>query len=66
MEAIARFFQEGGLWMYPIVAVSAFSLAVMLERLIYFYFHCRNNAKALLTQITRFVRNNELEKARHI
>lgn len=63
MEAVARFFQDGGHWMYPIAAVSAFSFAVIIERAIYYYIHCRINAKALLTQITRFVRNNEPEKA---
>lgn len=66
MEAIANFFQQGGVWMYPIVAVSAFSVAIMLERFIYYYLHCRNNAKRLLTQITRLVRNNDLEQARNV
>ena len=66
MEAVARFFQEGGVWMYPIAAVSAFSFAVALERLFYYYLHCRINAKTLLTQITRMVRSGEIEKARQI
>jgi biopolymer transport protein ExbB len=38
----------------------------MLERLIYYYIHCRINAKALLTQITRLVRNGDVEKARQL
>lgn len=66
MEEVARFFKDGGVWMYPIASVSAFALAVVIERLFYYYVHCRINAKALLTQLTRLVRNGELEKARQI
>jgi biopolymer transport protein ExbB/TolQ len=66
MEEVARFFREGGVWMYPIAATSAMAIAVVLERLAYYYIHCRINGKALLTQITRLVRNGEAEKARKI
>ena len=65
-ENIARFFQEGGVWMYMLAGVSAIAIAVSIERLIYYYIHCRINAKALLTQITRLVRNGEVEKSRKI
>lgn len=66
MELAARFFQEGGVWMYILAGVSAFAIAVSLERLCYYYIHCRINAKALLTKITRLVRNGEIEKSRKI
>jgi biopolymer transport protein ExbB len=66
MEGVIRFFQSGGGWMYPLVVISAFALAVIFERLIYYYIHCRINAKALLTQITRFVRNGDVERARQL
>ncbi len=66
MEVFARFFQEGGMWMYILAGVSAFAIAVSLERVIYYYFYCRINAKALLTQITRLIRNGEVEKSRKI
>lgn len=65
-ENIARFFQEGGVWMYMLAGVSAIAIAVSIERLIFYYIHCRINAKALLTQITRLVRNGEIEKSRKI
>lgn len=66
MEIVARFFQDGGIWMYILAGVSACAIAVTLERLIYYYLHCRVNAKALLTQITRLIRNGEIEKSRKI
>jgi biopolymer transport protein ExbB/TolQ len=66
MEEIARFFRDGGVWMYPIAVVSALGIAVVFERFFYYYISCRVNGKALLTQITRLVRNGETEKARKI
>lgn len=66
METVARFFQDGGIWMYILLGVSACAIAVSLERILYYYFHCRINAKALLTQITRLVRNGEVEKSRKL
>jgi biopolymer transport protein ExbB len=66
VQGLARFFRDGGLWMYPIVITSAFGIAVTVERAIYYYFRSRINAKALLTQVTRLVRNGEAEKARQL
>ncbi len=66
MEAIAKFFQEGGVWMYLLAGVSAFAIAVSLERVIYFYIHCRINSKALFAQITRLIRNDQVENARKL
>jgi len=66
LQTLARFFRDGGFWMYPIVATSAFALAVVIERAFYYYIRSRINAKALLTQVTRLVRNGETEKARQL
>jgi biopolymer transport protein ExbB len=66
MQEFARWFLNGGVWMYPIAAISAFSVAIILERLFYYYVHCRLNAKALMTQIVRLVRNDNIEQARQL
>ncbi|MDG5813615.1 MotA/TolQ/ExbB proton channel family protein [Chitinispirillales bacterium ANBcel5] len=63
MEVLAKFFQQGGYWMYPIVAVSAISLAIVIDRVYYLYVHCKIDSRALLFQITRLVRNGEAERA---
>ena len=63
-QAVVRFFQDGGFWMYPIAGILAMTIAIALERVYFYYMRCRVNAKALLTQITRMVRNGEVEKAR--
>lgn len=66
MEEFIRFFKEGGVWVYPILVISAIAIAVITERLFYYYVHCRINAKGLLTQITRMVRAGDVEKARQL
>lgn len=43
---IVRFFQDGGLFMYPIVVVLAFGLAIAIERSIYLSVFRRRNQKA--------------------
>jgi biopolymer transport protein ExbB/TolQ len=54
------------MWMYIIAGVSAFAIAIVIERLLYYYIHSRINAKALLTQITKHVRSGETENARKL
>jgi biopolymer transport protein ExbB/TolQ len=63
MPFIAKFFQEGGPFMYIILGVSAFAVAVSLERVYYLYFRCRVNAKNLLTSVTRLVRGDKVADA---
>jgi len=65
-EVVARFFQNGGAWMYVLAGISAIALAVVCERLYFFFIHCRVNAKELLTQITRLIRSGKTEEARQI
>jgi len=64
IDSIARWYQEGGMWMHPIAITFAFAVAIFCERAFYYFIHCRVNSKGLLTQITRLVRNGEAEKAR--
>ncbi|MCU0608804.1 MAG: MotA/TolQ/ExbB proton channel family protein [Chitinispirillaceae bacterium] len=66
LQFLAEWFTNGGVWMYPIAAISAFSIAIVCERLVFYYVKCRLNAKALMTQIVRLVRNDELDKARQL
>jgi biopolymer transport protein ExbB/TolQ len=49
--------------MYIILGVSAFAVAVTLERVYYLYFRCRVNAKNLLTSVTRLVRGDKVADA---
>lgn len=46
MEPIIRFFQEGGVFMYPIAFIMAIGLAIALERLIFLTKEKSSNRKA--------------------
>ncbi len=65
-ESIARFFKEGGIFMYVIAGVSALALGVLLERIFYYLVRCRINAKALLAEVMRLIRSDKIEEARKV
>src|SRR5690625_3417704 len=45
-NAIVRFFQDGGIFMYPIVVVLAFGIAIAIERYLYLsMFRARNQSE---------------------
>lgn len=59
---IVRFFQEGGLFMYPIVLVFAVGLAIALERWIFLTRATVKN-KALWSKVTPFLRSGNFSGA---
>ncbi|OGJ86847.1 MAG: hypothetical protein A2268_14340 [Candidatus Raymondbacteria bacterium RifOxyA12_full_50_37] len=63
---IAKFFQEGGPFMFVILGVLAFGVAIMIERAYYLIIRCRINAKTLLSQITKLVRSDKVSDARKL
>jgi biopolymer transport protein ExbB len=66
LEEVAKIFREGGFFTFVIAGVSALAIGVTVERFYYYLVRCRINAKALLTEITRLVRNNNAEEARKL
>ncbi|MFP4521320.1 MAG: MotA/TolQ/ExbB proton channel family protein [Fibrobacterota bacterium] len=66
MQFIAQKFQEGGPAMYFITFVFAVAVAIILERLYYYYIKCRVNAKLLLTGITKNIRGGKVSDARKL
>lgn len=46
MDSIVRFFQEGGVFMYPIAIIMAVGIAIALERLLYLTKEKSSNRKA--------------------
>jgi len=65
-EYFAKFFQEGGNFMFVILAASAFGLAISAERLYFLYLRCRVNSKTLLSAITKLVRTDKVGEARKL
>jgi biopolymer transport protein ExbB/TolQ len=66
MEFAAKAFQEGGPFMYGILGVMAVALAIILERLYFLGLRCRINAKSLLTNLTRMIRQDKIAEARKL
>ena len=64
-SAVVKFFQEGGLFMYPIVIVLALGLAVAVERWVYLTWTTANN-QALWTKVTPFLKQGNFAGAMQV
>jgi biopolymer transport protein ExbB/TolQ len=63
--AIVKFFQEGGLFMYPIVIVLALGLAVAIERWVYLTMTTVNN-QALWNKVTPYLKQGNFSAAMQV
>lgn len=63
LETVARFFQEGGAFMYPIAIVLAIGLAITLERFIYLSGVRRRNKLAFEKGILPMLRKRDYQRA---
>jgi len=64
-SAVVKFFQEGGLFMYPIVIVLALGLAVAVERWVYLTWTTVNN-QALWNKVTPFLKQGNFSGAMQV
>jgi len=64
-SAVVKFFQEGGLFMYPIVIVLALGLAVAIERWVYLTLTTVNN-QALWNKVTPFLKQGNFAGAMQV
>jgi biopolymer transport protein ExbB/TolQ len=63
MGSAAKFFVEGGPWMWPIAAMSVVGLAVIIERFIFLFFKYNINGSAFMAQIQKLVMANNIDRA---
>jgi biopolymer transport protein ExbB/TolQ len=63
MGTAAKFFVDGGPWMWPIAAMSVIGLAVMIERFIFLFFKYNINGNAFMAQIQKLVMANNIDRA---
>src|SRR5438270_13568577 len=63
MQGLAEFFEHGGLFMYLNVFCSAATIAVIVERVIFFLGKGAVNAPAFLEQIRKLVAANNVDRA---
>ena len=63
MGSAAKFFVEGGPWMWPIAAMSVVGLAIIIERFIFLFFKYNINGSAFMAQIQKLVMANNIDRA---
>ena len=61
-DTIVRFFQDGGVFMYPIVVVLAIGAAIAIERFLYLTYTGANSRRAW-NKITPLLKNGRLNEA---
>lgn len=63
MQAIAEFFHEGGPFMYANILCSAVTIAIIVERTIFFVGKGSVNARAFLEQLRKLLAANNVDRA---
>jgi biopolymer transport protein ExbB/TolQ len=63
MDSIAKFFEEGGMFMYVNLVVSISALAVIFERIYYLFFRISLNAPVFMDQIQKLLRAGRIDNA---
>jgi len=63
MGSIAQAFRDGGIWMYPILAISVVALGVALERIYFLYLKYNYNGAAFMDQIQKLVMAGHIDRA---
>lgn len=63
MGSIAQAFRDGGIWMYPILAISVVALGVALERIYFLYLKYNMNGAAFMDQIQKLVMAGHIDRA---
>jgi biopolymer transport protein ExbB/TolQ len=63
MNWIAEAFQQGGIFMWPILACAVIGAAISVERLLYVYMRAGINAPAFMAQVQRAVLDGNVDQA---
>jgi biopolymer transport protein ExbB/TolQ len=63
IETMAKFFNEGGTFMWIILGVGAFALSVIVERLFFYFITCRGSARGLVAGVVKAISSNQIEAA---
>lgn len=66
IQVIAQQFNAGGSFMWVILGVLAFALAVMLERIIYLFFYCNGNTPRVVGSVLDAIEKENFDHARKL
>jgi biopolymer transport protein ExbB len=63
LQSLAAWFNGGGPFMWAILAVLAFAVAIVVERLIFYYRTCRVRGTRVVADIARHINSNDMVRA---
>ncbi len=63
MDTLIRMFQDGGSFMYLILVVFIFAMAISFERLFYVTFRANINSTAFMAQVQKMIMANNIDRA---
>ena len=63
IESIIRFYKEGGDWMYPILFLGLFAIAIAIERAYKLWLMQRFNTREFYVKLKTYLRNEKYDKA---
>ncbi len=63
IETAAKFFNEGGAFMWVILALGALALSVILERALFYFAVCRGNSRQLIGKIVASLSEEKTDEA---
>jgi biopolymer transport protein ExbB len=63
IESLARFFSQGGIFMWLILVILAAAMAVIIERVIFYFFICRNNSAEMVAGVARALNQDKSDEA---
>lgn len=63
---VAQAFRDGGVFMYPILAVSIFAAAIIVERIYFLAIRYGIDDRAFLKKISQFVQSGDFQDARKL
>jgi biopolymer transport protein ExbB/TolQ len=66
IHSFAKFFNSGGPFMWVILTIGAMATAVVIERLIFYFFTCRVSGYRLLQKLTVSLQNGAPDEAKKI
>jgi biopolymer transport protein ExbB len=66
LHSLAAWFNGGGPFMWAILAVLAFAVAVVVERLIFYYHTCRGHGTGMVADIAHHLNSDAMEKAQQV
>jgi biopolymer transport protein ExbB len=63
IQSLAEAMRAGGVWMYPILAMSVVALGVAIERVYFLYIRYNINGATFMDQITKLVMAGNIDRA---